>query len=104
MNQEGCHSQTKCPVCIYLAGKWFSPWFACFFNILLVSTYCEGDAEMSKIKRLAPEELMSQRGGGPATAGLLQGGQRTHGAGSTGASSRAGPAASEPIFQPDTEV
>lgn len=26
---------------------------------------------MSKIKRLAPEELMSQQGGGPATAGLL---------------------------------
>ena len=48
MNQEGCHSQTECPVCIYLAGKWFSPWFACFFNILLVSTYREGDAEMSK--------------------------------------------------------
>ena len=104
MNQEGCHSQTECPVCIYLAGKWFSPWFACFFNILLVSTYREGDAEMSKIKRLAPEELMSQRGGGPAAAGLLQRQQRTHGAGNTGVGSRAGPAASEPVFQPDMEV
>ena len=104
MNQEGCHSQTECPVCIYLAGKWFSPWFACFFNILLVSTYREGDAEMSKIKRLAPEELMSQRGGGPAAAGFLQRQQRTHGAGNTGVGSRAGPAASEPVFQPDTEV
>ena len=104
MNQEGCHSQTECPVCIYLAGKWFSPWFACFFNILLVSTYREGDAEMSKIKRLAPEELKSQRGGGPAAAGLLQRQQRTHGAGNTGVGSRAGPAASEPVFQPDTEV
>lgn len=59
---------------------------------------------MSKIKRLAPEELMSQRGGGPATAGLLQREQRTHGAGNTGVGSRAGPAASEPVFQPDTEV
>lgn len=31
---------------------------------------------MSNVKRVAPEELMSQQGGGPATAGLLCKGDR----------------------------
>lgn len=77
-----------------------------FFHIHLVSTYHEGNSEMSNVKRVAPEELMSQSAGrwtghcGPS----LQGGQRTRGTGIAGAISKAGPAASEPAFQSDTEV
>ena len=66
-----------------------------------MSTYHEGNSEVSDVKRVAPEELLSQQGGGLAT---LQGGQRTRRTGIPGAISKAGPAASEPAFQSDTEV